>query len=149
MIMFVVYHDVYSVAKLHDVAKIAFAYENVDVFIISRPQGNAAQTGVPEVHLTAAKKGKRLLVVPDLKDAVEILKPGKVFIITKKAEREFNPKEVGKGDMVVVAGTEPDATKFDIDGLEPRRVEPTGMGDVGYLATTLHMLRRDDDADID
>lgn len=139
--MIMVYHDVHSVAKLHEIARIAFTYDNVDLFVISRPQGAAAQTGVPDVHLAAAKKGKKILVVPDLKDAADILKPGKVFVITRKAEKEFDPKEVGKEDMVVVAGTEPDATKFDIDGLEPRKVEPAGMGDVGYAATMLCMQR--------
>jgi len=139
--MIMAYHDVHSAAKLHEIARIAFAYSNVDVFVISRPQGAAAQTGVPDVHLAAAKKGKKILVVPDLKDAVDILKPGKVFIITRKAERELDPEEVGREDMVVIAGTEPDAAKFDVNGLEPRRVEPAGMGDVGYAATVLCMMR--------
>lgn len=153
--MIVTYHDVHSVAKLQEIARIVFAHDNVRVFVVSRPQGTAAQTGVPEVHLAAARKGKRVLIVPDLRDAVEVLKPRKVFIITRKAEREFDPKEVSEDDMIVVAGTEPDATKFDIDGLEPRKVLPEGMGDVGYVATVLCMLRgvkdlqRDDDADID
>ena len=141
MVMIVVYHDVHSVAKLQEVARIVFAHEGVDTFVISRPQGTAAQTGVPEVHLAAAKKGKKILVVPDLKDAVEVLRPRKVFVITRKAEKEFDPKEVRPEDMVVVAGTEPDATKFDIDGWEPRKVTPEGMGDVGYVATVLCMLR--------
>ncbi len=138
--MIVVYHDVHSVAKLQEIARIVFAYDNVDIFVISRPQGSAAQTGVPEIHLAAAKKGKRILVVPDLRDAVDVLKPERVFIITKKAEKEFDPSEVGERDMVVVAGTEPDATKFDIDGLEARKIVPEGMGDVGYVATVLCRL---------
>ncbi len=139
--MIVTYHDVHSVAKLQEIARIVFAYDNVDLFVISRPQGTAAQTGVPEIHLAAAKKGKKILVVPDLKDAVELLKPEHVFIITRKAEKTLDPKEVGKKDMIVVAGTEPDATKFDIDGLEARKIEPEGMGDVGYMATALCMLK--------
>lgn len=138
--MIVVYHDVHSVAKLQEIARIVFAYDNVDLFVISRPQGSAAQTGVPEIHLAAAKKGKRILIVPDLKDAVDVLKPERVFIITRKAEKEFNPEEVGEKDMIVIAGTEPDATKFDIDGLEARKVSPEGMGDVGYVATVLCRL---------
>ncbi|MDN5358435.1 MAG: hypothetical protein PWP76_278 [Candidatus Diapherotrites archaeon] len=140
--MIVVYHDVHSVAKLQEIAKIVFAYDNVDLFVISRPQGAAAQTGVPEIHLAAAKRGKKILIVPDLKDVVELLKPKNVFIITKKAEKEFDPAEVGDGDMVVVAGTEPDATKFDIDGLEARKILPQGMGDVGYMATVLCKLSK-------
>ena len=139
--MIVVYHDVHSVAKLQEIARIVFAYDNVDLFVISRPQGTAAQTGVPEIHLAAAKKGKKILVVPDLKDAVELLSPEHVFIITRKAEKILDPGEVGEGDMIVVAGTEPDATKFDIDGLEARKIEPEGMGDVGYVATALCMLK--------
>ena len=139
--MIVVYHDVHSVAKLQEIARIVFAYDSVDLFVISRPQGTAAQTGVPEIHLAAAKKGKKILVVPDLKDAVELLSPEHVFIITRKAEKALDPKEVGQNDMIVVAGTEPDATKFDIDGLEARKIEPEGMGDVGYIATALFMLK--------
>ncbi len=141
VLMFFVYHDVHSVAKLVEIAKMAMAFPQVDVFVISRAQGNAAQTGVPEVHMRAYRAGKRILVVPDIRDAVDLLKPDKVIIIAKKAEQPFDPSEVGERTMVVVCGTEPDVSKFDADGYDLRYVEPRDAGEVAAAAFVLHATK--------
>ncbi len=142
ILMYLVYHDVHSVAKLVEIAKMAFAFPHVNVFVISRAQGNAAQTGVPEVHMRAYRAGKKLLVVPDLKDAVELLKPDKVIIIARKAEKPFEPREITEHTMVVVCGTEPDVTKFDANDYELRYIEPREAGEMAATATVLFLTHK-------
>ncbi len=138
--MIVVYHDVHSVAKLTEMYKVAAAY-GVDVFVISRVQGAAAQTGVPEISVRAFREGVKVLVVPDLRDAVDLLKPTKVIILSKRAEKPLDPNEVDENTMIVVTGTEPDVSKFDEIG-EIRYVEPRELGDVGRLVAALCTIRR-------
>lgn len=140
--MYFVYHDVYSVAKLVEIAKMALAFPHVDVFVISRAQGNAAQTGVPEVHMRAYRAGKTILVVPDLKDAVDLLRPRKVIIVARKAEKPFDPSEVTGDTMVVVCGTEPDVSRFDADGYELRYIEPREAGEVAAAAAVLFLTHK-------
>ncbi len=138
--MIVVYHDVHSVAKLTEIYKLASAY-NVDLFVVSRVQGGAAQSGVPEISARAFLEGRKILVVPDLKDAIELLKPSKVIILAKRAQVPFDPSEVDDKTMIVVTGTEPDVSKYDEVG-ELRYVEPRELGDIGKLAVALCLLKR-------
>ncbi len=131
--MIVVYHDVHSVAKLTEIYKVVKAFD-VDLFVISRAQGGAAQSGIPEINVRAFMDGIKLLVVPDLKDAIELLKPERVIILSSRAEKPLERLE--KGDMLVVTGTEPDVSKYDSIG-ELRYVEPKELGDIGRLTVAL------------
>ena len=136
--MIVAYHDVYSVAKLMEVYKVVSAY-GIQTFVVSRVQGAAAQTGIPEISVKAFQEGVKLLVVPDIKDAVELLRPSKVIILSKRAEKVFDPSEVTEDTMVVVTGTEPDVSKWDEVG-DLRAVEPRNLGDVGRITVALCKL---------
>ncbi|NPA87054.1 MAG: hypothetical protein GXO00_03530 [Candidatus Diapherotrites archaeon] len=136
--MIVVYHDVHSVAKLTEVYKIVAAY-GVKTFVVSRAQGGAAQSGIPEISVRAFRDGVQLVVVPDLKDAIELFNPSRVIILSKRAEKPFDPSEVDEKTMIVVSGTEPDVSRKDLLG-EPRYVEPRELGDVGRIAAVLCKL---------
>ena len=138
--MIVVYHDVHSVAKLTEIYKVVSAY-GVDLFVVSRVQGGAAQSGIPEISVRAFQEGRRILVVPDLKDAVELLKPSKVIILSKRAEKPLDPSEIDENTMLVVTGTEPDVSKYDAIG-ELRYVEPRELGDIGRITVALCLLKR-------
>gem|GEM_PF-3191683 len=110
-------------------------------------QYNQAGEAVPPklafkiAEVVREKVGNMIVVYHDVHSVAKLQEIEHVFIITRKAEKTLDPKEVGERDMIVVAGTEPDATKFDIDGLEARKIVPEGMGDVGYMATALCMLK--------
>ena len=137
--MIVAYHDVHSVAKLTEIYKTISAY-GIKTFVISRAQGGAAQSGIPEISVRAFQDGVKLLVVPDIRDAIEILKPSKVIILSKRAEKPFNPEEIDENTLIVVTGTEPDVSKWDEVG-ELRYVEPRNVGDIGKITIALCTLR--------
>ncbi len=131
-----VYHEVHSVAKLIEVFEAAAAY-GVSTFVVSRAQGAAAQSGIPDISVRAWKKGIRLLVVNDLPEAIDILKPSKVLVLSGREGREVREGEIDENTMVVVTGTEPDTSKRDTYRGEVIRVTPAGLGEVGRLVTVL------------
>jgi SpoU rRNA methylase family enzyme len=137
--MMVAYHDVHSVAKLTEIYKIVKAF-GADLFVISRPQGGAAQSGIPEVSARAFQEGMKILIVKDLPEALEILHPKKVIILSKRAEKPLDPSEVDENTLLVVTGTEPDVSKFDSIG-ELRYVEPKDLGDIGRITVALCKIR--------
>ncbi len=137
--MIVAYHDVHSVAKLTEIYKVVSAH-GVKTFVVSRAQGGAAQSGIPEISVRAFQDGVKLLVVPDIRDAIEILKPSKVIVLSKRAEKPLDPSEVDENTLLVVTGTEPDVSKWDEIG-ELRYVEPREVGDIGRITIALCVLR--------
>lgn len=109
--MILVLHNVTSTQRLVDTAKIAF--DNDAMFVVTKPGGTAAQAGIPEVSKMAYRLNKPFLVLPDLKDALELLSPEKVFLVTGTGRRVSEEEIKGKA-MVVLPGTENGFTKFEL-----------------------------------
>ncbi len=132
----VVYHNVASVAKLVEFAKTAFAFDCVNLLVISRPQGSAAQTGVPEVHLMAYRAGKQLLVVRDLNQAIELLNPTKVIGVDT-SEKPFDPKELDKKTLLVFPGVPSGFTSQERELMDIRYVKPEKASEIAKLGIAL------------
>lgn len=54
--------------------------------VITRPTGLAAQSGVPEAWRIAYKNNIPMIVLPDIKDVIEIYKPDEIVIFQKTEE---------------------------------------------------------------
>ncbi len=109
--MILVLHNVTSTQRLIDTARIAF--DNDAMFVVTKPGGTAAQAGIPEVSKLAYRMGKPFLVLPELKDAIELLSPEKVFLISNSGRKLTGDDLKGKV-MVVLPGTESGFTKFEL-----------------------------------
>ncbi len=70
--VFVVLHNVHSVSKVVDTAQVVYGM-GFPTFIVSKPEGAAAQSGVPDANKLALKMNGRFIVLPDLSDAIELL----------------------------------------------------------------------------
>lgn len=68
--------------RLQDLAKLAFSMNLVTAFIVIKPTGIAAQTGVPEISRLAYKLDKRFLVLPKLQDLKDIINIDQIFFVT-------------------------------------------------------------------
>ncbi len=134
----VVYHDVHSVAKLMEAYKIARAF-GVKTFVVTRPQGAAAQSGLPEVSVLAFQDNIKFVVLPDIKD-LSLLSPSNIIILAKRASKPFNPEEVTENTALVICGTEPDVSRKDMVG-EARYVEPRELPELARLTLALGMMR--------
>jgi len=87
--VYVVVHDVHSIQRLTDIARLALNCKCLDILlVISKATGPAATEGVAEVHKLAYKLNKSILVTTDLRDAVNILTPKNVYLVTSHYEGE-------------------------------------------------------------
>ncbi|BCU70603.1 RecB-family nuclease [Stygiolobus caldivivus] len=112
--IFVVLHNVSSVQKLIDFVKFAF---NLDIkyVIVTKIGGVAAQAGVPEASKLAYRMNKTFLVLPDLKDAIELFVPDSTILISQQFDRDFSPDVIKskKRIMLVFPGIEAGFTKIE------------------------------------
>ena len=71
-----VYLGAYAPSSPHrviDLAKTAYSFNFIEGFIVIKPAGLAAQTGVPEAFKLAYRQSKPFFVLPSLKDLKEVL----------------------------------------------------------------------------
>jgi len=126
----IIIHDVYSSVKLNEVMDIILAYPEVDIFIVSKATSSAAQTGVPEIEKKAFLKGKRVLYIPDLKDATELLNLDKLYLIVPEKlsknrinfndlKTEIRSKRIG----IAISAGDTSFTSRELD-----LGEPVGLG---------------------
>lgn len=114
--IYVCIHNVASVQKLIDFAKAVYAFSPpINGLVMSKVGGTAAQAGIPEVMKISYKQAKTAMVLPDLKDVIELIKPDKILLISSYAEKEINQKDLieGKRILVIFNGIENDFQKTE------------------------------------
>ena len=79
--VFIVLHNTHAVSKVIDTAQVVYGL-GFNNFIVSKAEGSAAQTGVPEANKLAMKMNRRFMVLPGLKDVIELLGVEKPLLIT-------------------------------------------------------------------
>ena len=117
--IYVVLNNVTSPQRLIDTARVVFAIDlpYVKGFITSKASGMAAQTGIPEVAKMAFKLGKTFIILPTLKDVIDLIAPTKIFICTKTEDSiDMNELELSKEDriLLVISGVENGFTKAEL-----------------------------------
>lgn len=132
-------HAPSSVQRLEDFAKLAFNLDLVDVLVVTKPSGVAAQVGLPEISKMAYKLDKKLVVLPDIDDAVELLKPDKVYTVSHDYGRRVRELEKADSVMIVVGLSDPGLTKTEAQKGEA--IYPDGTsGDIGPIAAVSILL---------
>jgi len=124
MELLIVLHNVSSTQRIIDFAKLVFNM-NINYFIVTKVGGVGAQAGIPEVSKIAYKNNKPFIVLPDLKDAIELFKPESVFIFTQAAEKTFNKDLIRDKNrvMFVFSGNEVGFNKLELNLGEPVKIE--------------------------
>jgi SpoU rRNA methylase family enzyme len=116
--LMIVLHNVSSPQRLIDTARVVYNLISDDLvkcFIITRVTGMAAQTGVPEVSKTAYRLGKSFIVLPTLNDAIEIMKPSKVYLMVKTpTSKPLSETEIVPSSMIVLSGNEDGFSKSEL-----------------------------------
>ncbi|MFP3225391.1 MAG: RecB-family nuclease [Sulfolobaceae archaeon] len=113
--LIIVLHNVSSSQKLIDFAKLAFQL-NIKHLVVTKVGGVAAQAGLAEVSKIAYKLNKSFLIFPDLKDAIDLLSPDAVYLITQQAKKEISQREFEnkKRIMLVFSGLESGFNKLEL-----------------------------------
>jgi len=140
-------HNVFSPQRLIESARTVYGL-GYRVFIVTKASGSAAQVGVPEAQKLALKLGKSLIYLPDLPDAIEMLKPDHTILVVPKrfAKEPLTSflKDAGGRILVVFGGSDPGLSRRElemglpvfVDGIEGE------VGVVGLIAITLYLVRR-------
>ena len=79
--IYVVLHNVHSASKTVETAQVVYGL-GFSNFVISKAEGSAAQAGVPDANRLAMKMKQNFMVLPDLKDALEVLNIEQPLLIT-------------------------------------------------------------------
>ncbi|MEM1547241.1 MAG: RecB-family nuclease [Candidatus Methanomethylicia archaeon] len=139
-------HNVHSVYKIVEIAKLCDVF-NVDLLVISRAVGSAAQQGISEASKLIFKSNKILLVVNDLKEAIDLIKPFKVYLLSAKpyaqAPLDINNllKELNQEDiMIVLPGTDLGFSRNELALGEPVFLKFLINKDPGPIATAAIIL---------
>jgi SpoU rRNA methylase family enzyme len=75
-------NNISSPQRLIDTAKVMLSYtgEELKALVVTKASGLAAQAGLSEASRMLYRVGKPLIILPSLKDALELLKPDRTFI---------------------------------------------------------------------
>nr|WP_236748920.1 RecB-family nuclease [Acidianus manzaensis] len=109
-------HNTTSSQRLIDFAKVIFNFD-IKYFVITKVSGTAAQVGIPEVSRLAFKNNKSIIILPDLKDAIDLLKPTQTLLIGYNQGQEFKSdfidKNVNGTYYIVFSGIESGFSKLE------------------------------------
>ncbi len=78
--VFVVLTNVHSPSKIIETAQVVYGL-GFSNFIVSRAEGSAAQSGVPDANRLALKMKRNFMVLPDLPDVLEVLQVDRPMLI--------------------------------------------------------------------
>ncbi|MFP3297190.1 MAG: RecB-family nuclease, partial [Vulcanisaeta sp.] len=109
-----------------DAIKVSLGF-GVRTIVVTKAVGSAAQQGIPEAFRLVMRVGASLIVLPDIRDAVELLKPdhiyflstkgeimgdlnGRVLLIVQASDQQFMPSELNLGRQVRVLGRDVGST---------------------------------------
>ena len=143
-------HNVHSVQRVIEMAKICYGL-GIGTIIISKAVGTAAQTGVPEAQKIAIRLGRKLIFVPDIQDAIDLLKPDEILLFAPKpyGREPFNPDEVAekasKGQLVmlVFGGLDPGLSSRELSLGRAVYIETQSpIGSIGTAAIAIYLLLR-------
>lgn len=146
MKIYVVIHNVISVQRLIEFAKVVYSLTDNGILVATKVGGTAAQAGIPEVNKMAYKLGKGIIILPDLKDAVELIRPEKVYLVTPGSGQKVNYSELFKNipTMLVFHGLDEKFSKVDTSFGEEISMD-IAVGDIGapqLAAVLLYCVRK-------
>jgi len=106
-----VLHNTSSVQRMLDFARLVLALGLKEV-VVTKAYGAAAQHGLGELGRILYKGGGSLVVLPDLPDAVELLRPDTTLIVSRASGSEpFDPLKPPRLDgrvLIAFNGGDPD-----------------------------------------
>lgn len=146
--VYVVLHNVHSASKVLETAQVVYGlgYQN---YVVSKAEGSAAQSGVPDANRLAIKMKRNFMVLPDLPVVLETLCFDHVLLIPSpkltKARvdpgRLLNRLRAGERTAIVLSGSTSSFSRKEMDLGENSALEAeVDIGPSGTAAVILHTL---------
>jgi SpoU rRNA methylase family enzyme len=146
--IYVVLHNVHSASKTVETAQVVYGL-GFSNFVVSKAEGSAAQAGVPDANRLAMKMKYNFMVLPDLKDVLEVLKIEYPLMMTSpvltKDRVDFKAlsEQVKSGERVaiILSGSNSSFSRKEMDLGNCRSLEArVDIGPSGTAAVVLHSL---------
>ncbi len=144
--IYVVLHNVHAVSKVMETAQVVYGL-GFPNFIVSKAEGSAAQTGVPESNRLAMKMKGSFAVLPDLRDVLEMLDVDRPIMITspvlvkERMDASKMVKRIKEGERIVIvlSGSNSSFSRKEMDMGECVSLEArVDIGPAGSAAIVLH-----------
>jgi len=147
--VYVVLHNVHAVSKVIDTAQVVYGlgFKN---FVISKPEGTAAQTGVPDANKLAMKTRSNFMVLPDLSDVIELLGVDRPLLLVSplltktRVNLAALSQRVKSGErlVIVVSGSNSSFSRKEMDMGECASLDAHfDIGPAGTVSVTLYALK--------
>lgn len=144
--VYVVLHNVHAVSKVIETAQVVYGL-GFPHFMVSKAEGSAAQTGVPEANRLAMKMKASFAVLPNLSDVLEMLDVERPILITSpvlvkdRIDIDGVAKRIKDGERIVIAlsGSNSSFSRKEMDMGECFSLEArVDIGPAGSGAILLH-----------
>jgi SpoU rRNA methylase family enzyme len=146
--VYVILHNVHSASKTIETAQVVYGL-GFPNFVVSKAEGSAAQAGVPDANRLAMKMKNNFMVLPDIKDVIEVLQVEHPLIITSpvlvKERLDFTElsKKVKSGERIGIflSGSNSSFSRKEMDLGECCSLDArVDIGPSGSAAIILHSL---------
>jgi SpoU rRNA methylase family enzyme len=144
--VYVVLHNVHAVSKVIETAQVVYGL-GFPNFIVSKAEGSAAQTGIPESNRLAMKMKGSFATLPDLRDVLEMLAVESPIMIVspvlskERADISGIGERIREGERIVIAftGSNSSFSRKEMDMGECFSLEvKVDIGPAGSAAILLH-----------
>ena len=146
--IYVVLHNVHSASKTVETAQVVYGL-GFSNFVVSKAEGSAAQAGVPDANRLAMKMKRNFMVLPDLKDVLEVLSTESPLLIVspmltkERLDLDQFSKLTKSGErvVIVVSGSNSSFSRKEMDLGECRSLDArVDIGPAGTAAILLYAL---------
>jgi len=146
--VYIVLHNVHSASKTIETAQVVYGL-GFPNFVVSKAEGSAAQSGVPDANRLAIRMKQNFMVLPDLKDVLEILNFDYAVLITSpKLVKEHvdldqlsQRAKSGEKIAIVLSGSNSSFSRKEMDLGDCKSLEAeVDIGPSGSAAILLYSL---------
>ncbi|MGD9396900.1 MAG: RecB-family nuclease [Candidatus Thorarchaeota archaeon] len=146
--IYVVLHNVHSASKTIETAQVVYGL-GFSNYVVSKAEGSAAQAGVPDANRLAMKMKKNFMVLPDIKDVLELLSIENPLLITSPmlTKERLDLKQLsertksGERIAIFLSGSNSSFSRKEMDLGECRSLDAqVDIGPSGTAAIVLYAL---------
>jgi len=146
--IYVILHNVHSASKTVETAQVVYGL-GFSNFVVSKAEGSAAQAGVPDANRLAMRMKQNFMVLPDIKDVLEVLNIKQPLLITSPVltkerldlDQLAEQAKTGERIAIVLSGSNSSFSRKEMDLGEIRSLDArVDIGPSGSAAIILYAL---------
>jgi len=146
--VYVILHNVQSTSKTIETAQVVYGL-GFPNYIVSKAEGSAAQSGVPDANRLSLKMKRNFMVLPDLKDVLELLSIDHPLLVTsprlvkERIDLVQLQEQVKSGERIaiILSGSNSSFSRKEMDLGQCKSLEAdVDIGPAGSAAIILYSL---------